>query len=108
MNFKSRKGSSLGLLLYIITNCVGDSYIVADSMFSQWFYAIPRDSAQFVKIRVLFNICGHHELPFDLHDVAEFSLWVDALPNYFVLVTSSLPKWASFGEGLRVANFRRL
>jgi len=94
--------------LFKLTHCVGDSYIVADPNFPYRLDEIPYDVTQLMEYWVLFNLCGNHELPFDIHDYADISRWVAALPKYSVVILNSLSKWAPFSDGLRLAGFHRL
>ena len=91
-----------------MTHCVGDSYIVADSIFPQWTNTIPFGLTQFTGRRVLLNMCGHHELPFAIHDREGISRGIDALPKYSVVVLNSLSQWDPLSDGLRLAKFHRL
>ena len=94
--------------IFQITHCLGDSYIVADLGFVNWFDTIPLDLCQLAEYRVLINLCGHTGLPFALHDPEDVSRWTAQLPKYTVLLMNSLPKWACLAKGLRNINFHRL
>ena len=51
-------GISLPPVLFQITHCIGDSYIVADPGFVHWVDTIPLDLCQLAEYSVLINLCG--------------------------------------------------
>ena len=67
--------------LFDITHGVGDSYIVADPVFEHWTDKLNLESTDFGNARVMFNLRGHYELPFDTKSSEALAQWVASLPN---------------------------
>ena len=77
---------------------------MADPVFEHWIDKLNLESPNVGTARVMFNLCGHYELPFDTRSSEAVAHWVASLPKFSVIITNAQPKWKLLTTKLQDAN----
>ena len=104
----STTSDSLIQRLFGLTHHVGTYPIVADPLFSRWVYDWASTLQFTVETRVVFDLCGRPNLPFEIDFPKDMGVWALTLPRFSVIFIDMSRRWKSLRLELHKAQFYRI
>ena len=81
---------------------------VADPLFSRWVYDWASTLKFTVEDRVVFDLCGRPNLPFEIDSPEAIGMWPLTFPRFSVILIDMSRRWKSLRLELHKARFYRI